>query len=311
MEQAAQSPGAAAPVGIDPLANSATVEELIEATSSDDEAVAALVENLVWHATPRFVCEVREVEGLPPSFTTTSVASLRVDGASGKLLLTLDGRDAETACEDYMRECLALPAFKGFSFFVVTPLEDRVNTLGVAPILLRHRMVLFRPANLTDFTLCVLQMYLESCCDERATSSLFVQVEVFLRRLARTVTPVAKMRKLMYVGVSWVFNTLMSVTSHNPFDQSRVLPNYAMAKMLVGGAKNPPAILEAIYNAGYGSRLTPRSLRRCPAGVMRCRKALLNAPLFTQIVVDTLYSWWVASSEKLGPSSLYVLYDGD
>ncbi|AIL02972.1 tegument protein UL7 [Equid alphaherpesvirus 3] len=311
MDPAARGSSTAMPEGLDPLANSATVEELIEATASNDEAVAALVESLVWHATPRFVCEVREVDGLPPSFTTTSVSNMRVDGATGRLMLTLNGCDAEIACEEYMRECLDLPAFRGFSFFVVTPLEDRVNTLGVAPILLRHRMVLFRPTNLTDFTLCIVQMYLENCCRERATSSLFVQVEVFLRRLARTITPVSKMRKLMYVGVSWVFNTLMSVTSHSPFDQSRVLPNYMIAKMLLGGAENPPAILEAIYNAGYGSKLTPKSLKRCPAGVMRCQKALLNAPLFTQVVADTLYSWWVASSEKLGPSSLYVLYDGE
>ncbi|AII80749.1 ORF55 [Equid alphaherpesvirus 1] len=295
---------------IDPLAHSATVDEMVEAITKGDNSVTTIVDDLVWHATPRFVTEVREVPGLPPSFTTTSVTDMRVDASSEKLMLTLDGQEgSEISCETYMRSCLDLPAFKGFSLFVVTPLEDRVNVLGVAPVILSHRLVLYRPTDLIDFTLCIIQMYLENCSTKRATSSLFVQIECILRNISKTITPLLKMRRLMYIGATWTLNTLMCVTNHNPFDQARVLPNYMMAKMLLGQKSNTPAILDAIYSAGYRQTLSKRPITPCPSGVLRCNKAHLNAPLCTKVVADTLYSWWTATDEKPVPESIYVLYD--
>ncbi|BAV93420.1 tegument protein UL7 [Equid alphaherpesvirus 4] len=294
---------------IDPLAHSATVDEMVEAITNGDDLATAIVDDLVWHATPRFVTEVREVPGLPPSFTTTSITNIRVD-PSGKLMLTLDGQeDAEVSCETYMNSCLNLSAFKGFSLFIVTPLEDRVNVLGVAPVILSHRLVLYLPTNIIDFTLCIIQMYLENCSPKRATSSLFVQVEGILRNISKTITPLLKMRRLMYIGATWVLNTLMSATNHNPFDQTRVLPNYMMAKMLLGHKSNTPAVLDAIYSAGYRAAFVNQPDKPCPLGVMRCKKAILNSPLCTKTIADTIYSWWTSTNEKPVPESIYVLYD--
>ncbi|RXF57678.1 hypothetical protein EG867_15785 [Enterococcus faecalis] len=101
----------------------------------------AVMDELAWHALPRLVCEVREVPGLIPVFTSASVTDARVEGAA----LTLRLESGETvSCDEYRRRCLAGEAFRGFAFAVVTAAEDRVLSLAVPPVALPHRLALVR-----------------------------------------------------------------------------------------------------------------------------------------------------------------------
>ncbi|QBM10894.1 Virion egress protein [Caprine alphaherpesvirus 1] len=284
------------------------LEGLLRDAQSASAELPQAVNDLVWHALPRFVCEVREIPGAPPTFTSSSVTHMRVDPATGGLMLTLDGRAEEVACDAYRAECEAMPAFRGFAFAVLTAMEDAVFATAVPAAVLPHRLALHRPETREDFTLCVVQMFLEGCTEEQASASLFVQLSCLLRRLRPAPSPARKMSQLLYVGAARVLNTAMYMAGYSPFDDRLVLPHYSVAKMLLA-ANNPPSVITAIYRTGGAARRGGPALEQCPPGVVNARPGLLNGPLATPEFRDTVYHWWVRIPNKLTSDKMFVLYD--
>ncbi|SCL76966.1 tegument protein UL7 [Spheniscid alphaherpesvirus 1] len=293
------------------LNESATLDELVERAAVGDGSVSAIVEELSWQAVPRIMCEVREVQGRQPRFVTGSVRGMRSNDDGRTLVLNLDGSNdvCETTCEEYMKQCLDQEAFRGFAFAVLTAFEDRVNTLAVSPIILKHRIVLFRPEDPVDFALCVLIMFLENCHKNQASPSLFVQISVFMRYAWKKVTPTTKTRRLLCVGVTWLLNTLMFMTGFLPFADKHVLPNHRIVKHLLD-IKQPPSVLMAVYNAGVGPKFDlPKDAVECPRGAFQPRDGVLNSAFKQQWLANVLYYWWTTELEKLHGENLYYGYE--
>nr|UGX62118.1 tegument protein UL7 [Felid alphaherpesvirus 1] len=290
--------------------NELAVDAIYETCLINPTYIPDTVHDLTWHALPRLICEVREVSGRPPLFSTTSVERIRVVNGTYELMLTLEGRSQEISCTTYMEECKNQPEFKGFSLFVITPIEDRVKSLAVGEMILEHRTVLLHPDATSDFTLCILQMFLENCTAQEATSSMFVQVHTLLQRLEKTLSPLSRLRNLLFTGVTWTLNTLMYTMDHNPFDNNRILPHHIFAKLLLGGGKQPPSILTAIFTVGSssGSKIIG-SERRCPSGLVRTRPALLNVALQRYEIQAALYKWWLNPEKNIGPASMFIMYE--
>ncbi|AAG27228.1 unknown [Cercopithecine alphaherpesvirus 9] len=252
------------------------------------------IEELQMHAMPRFVCEVREIAGFKPLFSATSVTSLRVDLIKrNSVLVKLDGNNSELSCEAYYKQCQQQPAFKGFVFTIITAVEDIVHSVTIAPCVLPYRMTMYYPDNVLDFTLCIIIMYLESCGTE-TSPSLFVQLSVFLRLIENSIGPLDKMRKFLYIGVTWLLNTLMRLVDNSPFVPNRVLPHYALVKILHPFTnKSSPPVLQAIYTCGVGDKFKlPENAVKCPDGIVKARNGLLNAPLRSVDYQNVLYFWW-------------------
>ncbi|AVT50773.1 tegument protein UL7 [Cervid alphaherpesvirus 2] len=300
---------AAAQAAPAPLRESSTLEDLLrDAQGGGSEEPSRALDDLVWNALPRFVCEVREIPGAPPTFSSSSVTHLRVEPGSGALMLTLDGRAGEVACEAYRAECEAMPAYRGFAFAVLTAMEDVVFATSVPAAVLPHRLALFRPETAEDFALCVVQMFLEGCAESRVGAALFVQLSCLLRRLRPPLAPARKMSRLLHVGATRVLNTAMYMAGYSPFDDRLVLPHYAVARLLLA-ADNPPSVITAIYHTGGAPRRGGPAPERCPPGVVNARPGLLNGPLATQAFRDAVYHWWTRIPEKLTPARMFVPYD--
>ncbi|AFV53412.1 tegument protein UL7 [bovine alphaherpesvirus 1] len=283
-----------------------TLESLLQDAREGSGGPPQVLDDLVWNALPRFVCEVREIPAGPPTFTSSSITHLRVEPSTGALLLTLDGRAEEVDCDAYRAECEAMPAFRGFAFAVLTAMEDAVFATTVPAAVLPYRLALCRPKTREDFALCVVQMFLEGCSEARVGAALFVQLSCLLRRLRPP--PARKMSRLLYVGAMRVLNTAMCMAGYSPFDSQLVLPHYAVARLLLA-AGNPPSVITAIYHTGGAARRGGPAPERCPPGVINARPGLLNGPLAAQAFRDAVYHWWTRIPDKLTPDKMFVSYD--
>ncbi|AVT50703.1 tegument protein UL7 [Cervid alphaherpesvirus 1] len=289
-----------------PPLESSTLESLLRDAREGPGGPPQVLDDLVWNALPRFLCEVREIPAGPPTFTSSSVTHLRVEPGTGALMLTLDGRAGEVACDAYRAECEAMPAFRGFAFAVLTAMEDAVFATTVPAAVLPYRLALYRPETPEDFALCVVQMFLEGCSEARVGAALFVQLSCLLRRLRPP--PARKMGRLLHVGATRVLNTAMSMAGYSPFDERLVLPHYAVARLLLA-AGNPPSVITAIYHTGGAARRGGPAPERCPPGVVNARPGLLNGPLAAQDFRDAVYHWWTRIPNKLTPDKMFVPYD--
>uniref|UniRef100_A0AAU0K693 UL7-like protein n=1 Tax=Anatid alphaherpesvirus 2 TaxID=3080522 RepID=A0AAU0K693_9ALPH len=255
--------------------------------------------------------------GLPTRFTGASVSSFRVDRSCRKLHLILAGADggSEVSSDVYHAHCLANSAFKGFSFIVMTAVEDKVGAVAVPSDLLKYRLVLYKPADHLDFALCLLIAYLENSPRDVQCSSLFVQVRVFLQFVWSRVTPMTKLRRLLCVTATWLLNTLMYLSDHTPFDSTRVLPHHMIHKHLSKAPSLPP-VLEAMYEVG--GDVTKRGdvdkaddsaggNRR--KGTTILKRGLLNGAFRPEWVSEALYEWWGAAGSKLSGDCLFYRYD--
>nr|UNP64276.1 tegument protein UL7-like protein [Phocid alphaherpesvirus 1] len=244
---------------------------------------------------------------MAPVISTTSITNLRVESGTYKLMLTLEGRFEEISCEEYMKECINQAEFKGFVFFVITPIEDKVYSLSIGEIILKNRIVLFNPEDLVDFQLCILQMFMENCTIKEATSSIFVQIYTLLKKLQKNISPSTKFKNLLFTGVNWVLNTLMYSMNHNPFDNNFVLPHHMFVKLILD--KNPPSILKAIFITGSSEKFKiPQNTVKCPDGVIKTNSAILNKQLQSQVIRTILYQWWYETEKKLTPDMLFIMY---
>ncbi|AJW72284.1 UL7 [Suid alphaherpesvirus 1] len=264
----------------------------------------AVMDELAWHALPRLVCEVREVPGLIPVFTSASVTDARVEGAA----LTLRLESGETvSCDEYRRRCLAGEAFRGFAFAVVTAAEDRVLSLAVPPVALPHRLALVRPEDPTEFALCVLQMFLENCPAAEADAARCLRLGRWLER-ARA-PPAQKLRRLLHVGATRALNTLMFAAHLSPLDETRVLPHYPIAQRLLSAPRAPP-VVDALFAAGFGPLLGLPGDAPPPDGLVRTRPGgALTAPLRTPEMAEAVYRWWTTAPRALTEKTMFVRYE--
>ncbi|ASW27100.1 tegument protein UL7 [Beluga whale alphaherpesvirus 1] len=290
------------PRGEATITGSETIDGLIREIESRGGATGA-VSDLVWHVLPRFVCEVREIPPRPPVFTTTSVVHMRVDEATGALLLTLAGHTREITCEEYMDLCLAQPGFKGFALVVITAVEDMTRSLSVPGVALPHRLAVHKPDSLDEFSLCVVQMYLESCAGAQAGPELFAPLARLLDRLRAAANPMRKVANFLYVGTTRVLHTLMYMSGHGAFSVQRVLPHYLIAKELLGGGA-PPPVFVALFS---GRDHTPPRRPVCPPGACAFRRGVLNAALFTPDLQNALYAWWTSPARQ-ALAQMFALY---
>ncbi|AQX83366.1 tegument protein UL7 [Canid alphaherpesvirus 1] len=283
------------------------VEDLLEASLTTNSEIQSITQKLVHHTLPRLICEVREVKGLDPVISTTSISGLRVESGTYKLILTLEGRHEEISCEEYFLECLNQDEYKGFIFFLITPSEDKVYSLSIGEVILKNRIVLFKPDDFITFQFCILHMFLENCTIKTATSSIFVQIYTLMKRLHKKISPCMRFENLLFNGLNWILNTLMYSIDHNPFDINFVLPHHILAKLLLNN--NPPSILNAIFMIGSSEKYKiPQNVIKCPNGVIKTSPAILNKQIQLQIIKNVLYNWWYKSKEKLTPSSLFIMY---
>ncbi|QOL71497.1 UL7 [anatid alphaherpesvirus 1] len=294
-----------------PLEDSATLNELVKLAASGNEKLGTLVDDISWQAIPRLMCEVREVPGIPTRFTGASVMSLRVNSNNLQQLylqLTGSSNSIEVPSNVYHTQCLAQTAFRGFAFAVITTAEDRVQTLAVPPIILKHRMTIFKPSEHLDFALCLVIMFLENCPRERICSSLFVQLHTFIRKAWSTVTVMTKMRRLLCIGATWLLNTLMLLSGREPFDPKHVLPNHAIIRQL-SILDEPPAVLAAIYTAKGGKKFDlPSDVQKCPSDAIVIADGVLNEALKCEWIRDAIYDWWISQKKKLTGEQLYYTY---
>ncbi|AID52707.1 tegument protein UL7 [Falconid herpesvirus 1] len=320
-----------------PLDASATLDALVISASSEEASTDKIVEDLSWQTIVRMMCEIREVPGLPSRFTGASVVNLRVDKNCRRLLLTLAGSDgSEIESDNYHAQCICNSAFKGFSFLVLTVIEDRVGAVDIHHSLLKYRLVHYRPAEHVDFALCLLIAFLENCPRELAKLTLFVQVKTFLQTMGTRITPLGKLRRLLYVTATWLLNTLMDAAGTSPFDSSRILPHYYIHRYL-SASKSTPAVLTSLYEDQWGRveseypASSPRRRRAKRFGVrgggddddyeegdrderpmgttILSKTGLLNQAFRGTWISDQLYAWWKSREPKLSGDGLFYRYE--
>lgn len=289
-------------------ADEGTAAAILKQAIAGDRSLVEVAEGISNQALLRMACEVRQVSDRQPRFTATSV--LRVDVTPrGRLRFVLDGSsdDAYVASEDYFKRCGDQPTYRGFAVVVLTANEDHVHSLAVPPLVLLHRLSLFRPTDLRDFELVCLMMYLENCPRSHATPSLFVKVSAWLGVVARHASPFERVRCLLLRSCHWILNTLMCMAGVKPFDDELVLPHWYMAHYLL--ANNPPPVLSALFCATPQSSAlqlpgpVPRTdcVAYNPAGVM-------GSCWNSKDLRSALVYWWLSGSPKRRTSSLFYRF---
>ncbi|AQS79209.1 tegument protein UL7 [Ateline alphaherpesvirus 1] len=256
----------------------------------------------------RLACEVRQVAGHAPRISATAIARLNVS-PGGQLSFVLEGApaDQETPSPEYHRQCLDQPAYRGLVCAAITAAEDRVDSLGVQPPTLQHRLVLLRPAALADFELLAALMFLENCPPALATPGLFVRVSAWLGRVARRTSPLQRLRRLLLRSCRWVLNTLMFMTNVDPFSDALVLPHWYMARCLLSSGA-PPPVVAALFDTppGPGPDPGPAAETDCvaysPDGVM-------GRPWRSEAFRRALVSWWTSPVAKTRDPDLFVDFE--
>ncbi|AHM96201.1 tegument protein UL7 [Papiine alphaherpesvirus 2] len=273
-----------------------------------DRDLVGVAEAISHQALLRMACEVRQTAGRDVRFTATGVARVDVT-PDRRLRFVLDGgpADALTASEEYFARCRGQAAHRGFAFAVVLAREDHVYSLCVPPLVLPHRLSVFRPECLEDFELACLLMYLENCPRSHATASAFVKISAWLAAVGRRTSPFDRVRCLLLRSCQWMLNTLMFMVHVEPFDDQYVLPHWCMARYLL--ENSPPPILTALFRAAP-SRVFRLPVR--PDASLECvaynPDGVLSGGWAAEDFRAGLVAWWSSDGPKTQTTALFYRF---
>ncbi|ADO13821.1 tegument protein UL7 [Saimiriine alphaherpesvirus 1] len=272
-----------------------------------DLDIVAVAEEVSGQALLRLVCEVRQVASRAPRLTTTGISRANVTPA-GQLSYVLEGAadDQETPSIEYFQQCRSQLAYKGFACAVITASEDRVDSLAPPALVLRHRLVLFRPTALADFELLTVLMYLESCPPDHATPSMFVRLSAWLKRVGRRTSPLQRLRCLLLRSCQWVLNTLMFMAHVEPFSDAFVLPHWYLARCLMAAGETLP-IVGALFSAPTIGP-PPQSSTRDDCVAYR-HDSIMSRPWKSEVFRRALLDWWASVPNKTRGESLFYCFE--
>lgn len=263
------------------------------------------------HAIPRFFFEIRTAPGMPVLFTSDSVEGIRFSCGTKKLQLELVS-GAEVSIDDYFEAYLEMDNHVGFVFSVITTNEDRIGTLGLTWAEMLGRMYIIQPDTLTDFTLCVLCMYLENIPKNEVSMSHCIMIKAALDKIKRTISFDAKVTALLVNGCEWLLNTLLFMHDLATFDQKLVLPHYSVAKPLM--SVECEGLGELINGLYYTQSLFIINMPTKADGgievIAEARRSTLNK-MYERggVLFRVLSMWWNDPQKRRNAYAMYHVYN--